>query len=434
MNNQAIQILRTKLPNTDTKVKDITLSEGQPFFNIATNKLYVGDGTKKISELKYVGEEVDDSLQSLISSEISRATGAESELNTRIDTETNRAKQEESKIDVKLDSEISRSSNFDNSHNNILNGGGSGSLIQVPLIPSSGGQILNEAQGKNCTALGGGSKADGLCNFVCGGGNSTDDFTGYSFISGNGNTIIKGNYVNLLGKNLSSNGKTSQTIIGQNNKETDSLFVVGGGTSEEDRKNLFEVGDTESKFNTKLKVSEAPTGNNDVLRWGDLTTSQDNSGGTYLTEIKFDGKTLKYQKGSSTVQVTDNQTGSIVTNVTGNNGHTITLSRSNLSGGESAQDGYYISQVNPNGLNLQVKKEKIPDVSVTWEASGTKLINISSDGHGITYKNNPKLEVGSLGRPIWISKGSFEWCNFSISFYDTNNKEIEGYQAIRIYL
>lgn len=59
MNNNSIHILRTKLNNTDDKVKDIVLSEGQPFFNITTNKLYVGDGTTIISDLKYVGEEVD---------------------------------------------------------------------------------------------------------------------------------------------------------------------------------------------------------------------------------------------------------------------------------------------------------------------------------------------------------------------------------------
>ena len=59
MNNDAIHILRTKLNNTDDKVKNIVLSEGQPFFNITTNKLYVGDGEKEISKLKYIGEEVD---------------------------------------------------------------------------------------------------------------------------------------------------------------------------------------------------------------------------------------------------------------------------------------------------------------------------------------------------------------------------------------
>ena len=55
MSDNAIQILRTKLDNTDNKVKDIVLSGGQPFFNITTNKLYVGDGNKEISKLKYVG-------------------------------------------------------------------------------------------------------------------------------------------------------------------------------------------------------------------------------------------------------------------------------------------------------------------------------------------------------------------------------------------
>lgn len=84
MSDNAIQILRTKLDNTDNKVKDIVLSEGQPFFNITTNKLYVGDGTKKISELKYVGQEVDNSLQDQINAEATRAQNKESELQTAI--------------------------------------------------------------------------------------------------------------------------------------------------------------------------------------------------------------------------------------------------------------------------------------------------------------------------------------------------------------
>ena len=61
MNNKAIQILRTSLSNDDPKVRDIVLSEGQPFFNIGTNKLYVGDGEKEIFKLKYIGEEFDSS-------------------------------------------------------------------------------------------------------------------------------------------------------------------------------------------------------------------------------------------------------------------------------------------------------------------------------------------------------------------------------------
>lgn len=57
MNNNSIQILRTKLDNTDTKVANEVLLDGQPFYNKTSNKIYVGDGVKKISELKYVGQE-----------------------------------------------------------------------------------------------------------------------------------------------------------------------------------------------------------------------------------------------------------------------------------------------------------------------------------------------------------------------------------------
>lgn len=57
MNNKSIQILRTRLDNTDPKVANEVLLDGQPFYNKTSNKIYVGDGVKKISELKYVGQE-----------------------------------------------------------------------------------------------------------------------------------------------------------------------------------------------------------------------------------------------------------------------------------------------------------------------------------------------------------------------------------------
>lgn len=57
MNHKSIQILRTRLNNTDTKIANEVLLDGQPLYNKTSNKLYVGDGTKKISELKYIGQE-----------------------------------------------------------------------------------------------------------------------------------------------------------------------------------------------------------------------------------------------------------------------------------------------------------------------------------------------------------------------------------------
>lgn len=54
MNNKSIQILRTKLNNTDTKIANEVLLDGQPFYNKASNKLYVGDGTTKIKDFSCV--------------------------------------------------------------------------------------------------------------------------------------------------------------------------------------------------------------------------------------------------------------------------------------------------------------------------------------------------------------------------------------------
>lgn len=205
MSDNAIQILRTKLDNTNNKVKDIVLSEGQPFFNITTNKLYVGDGTKKIFELKYVGWEVDNSLQNQISAETTRAQNKESELQTAIN------------------SEVTRSTTFDNSHNNIENHD-SGSILKNSL--NSCGPYKSFLYGYHLTA--------------------TSDYQ-----------AIFGQY-----NDVSSTTPDNKTIL-----------AVGGGNSSE-RKNLFEVSSTASKFNTSLNVSVDPQENGDVLRWGDLKQKQ----------------------------------------------------------------------------------------------------------------------------------------------------------------
>lgn len=145
-------------------------------------------------------------------------------------------------LSTNLESEISRSTNFDNSHNNIEN--------------NNNGSILKNAN-NNCS-----------------------DYKSF-----------------LYGDHLTATADY-QAIFGQyNDISSTALLAVGGGTSDES-KNLFEVSSEESKFNTKLKVSEAPTEMGDVLRWGDLEVSQDGSEGTYLTGIEFNGKTLKYTKGS----------------------------------------------------------------------------------------------------------------------------------------
>lgn len=183
MNNNAIHILRTKLKNADDKVKNIVLSEGQPFFNISTNKLYVGDGIKKISQLNYVGEEVDNQLSSRISAEVTRAQAKESDLQTQIDKEK-KARED-----------------FDNSHNNIENSSSKGSLKQIkdsdftlsnPNSDKNGQTIISDSTGQFATALGGKSRAEGE-----------------RAVSAGTQTIAQGNYSAAFGNNSISEGANS---------------------------------------------------------------------------------------------------------------------------------------------------------------------------------------------------------------------------------
>ena len=189
-----------------------------------------------------------------------------------------------------------------------------------------------------------------------------------------------------------------------------------GGVNSSERKNLFEVSSTASKFNTSLNVSVDPKKDGDVLRWGDLTTSQDNSGGTYLTNIEFDGKTLKYEKGSPTIpslSITSSPTnkGNVVTDIT-NKDHAVTVTYGNTSGSVTADSGYYVDTVSLSGLTLSGTTKKIPDVVVTQSTAKRQFVSsISSDGHGITYSmddiDGHLPNKGSKNTPIYTLGGSF---------------------------
>ena len=381
MNNKSILILRgTRQSLIDNQNNEsLKLEDGQLLYNKTDNYISVGNDednsllkdpiavkelhgnisstSKDIQYDYYIKNNSSNNLElySKNSIIINRAPTLSTGIARKqeVDDEASRAKREESKINSKLDSEISRSTNFDNSHNNIEN--------------NNDGSILK---------------------------NSNNNCKGFkSFLYGNHLTATV----------------DYQAIFGYyNNTSSSALLAVGGGTTDEG-KNLFEVSSKESKFNTKLKVSEAPTEDKDVLRWGDLTTQLDGPSGTYLTGVSFDGKTLKYSKGSSTIKVIDNQTGSIVTNVTGDNGHTITLSRSNLSGSIVAGDGEYISSVSLSGLELTGSTEKIPDITTTG-TSGSFVTSISASGHEITVNkgdlNGSLPNGGDKNTPIYISNGS----------------------------
>lgn len=367
MSDNAIQILRTKLDNTDNKVKDIVLSGGQPFFNITTNKLYVGDGNKEISKLKYVGQDVDDSLQD------------------QIDTEAARAQNKESELQTAIDSEVTRSTTFDESHNNIEN--------------NNNGSILK---------------------------NSNNDCSSYkSFLYGDHLTATA-NY---------------QAIFGQyNNISSTALLAVGGGTSDES-KNLFEVNSTGSKFNTKLEVSEKPAKDNDVLRWQDLTQKQvsnldedtEDFGGDYLTGVKFVGNTLRFAKSPLPALSVTSNNGDIVVGMEANK-HAIQLIKSSLSGGKTADQGYYISKVVPKGLEIQVEQTAIPEVSVasqTTDSDNHKFIyNIQSNDHEIQYFYN-KRQIGESTRPVFVaSGGDITNCSFSILAKDNKDNKLNNADII----
>lgn len=256
-----------------------------------------------------------------------------------------------------------------------------------------------------------------------------------------------GMYSSASGKNSFAHGENvkasrdGQAVFGQYNLEdSNSLFIVGNGTSDYvgNRKNAFQV-----LTDGRAKVQSAPTEDGDVLRWQDLTVKQvsnlnsdiASSTGTYITGIKFAGNTLKFTKGTTIVSVLDNQTGSIVTDVSGNNSHTITLSRGSLSGGKEASSGYYISQVYPNGLDLQVKQEKLPTLSVTSGTSGSFVTGISVNDNTITVNKENLPSKGNSYNPIFInSSGYAQICNFSIYVYQSSGSLSSSLDSICMYL
>lgn len=52
-----IRILRTTKANTSDGIKDIILTDGQPFYNKSTNYLYIGNGLTNLSQLKSITAE-----------------------------------------------------------------------------------------------------------------------------------------------------------------------------------------------------------------------------------------------------------------------------------------------------------------------------------------------------------------------------------------
>ena len=198
---------------------------------------------------------------------------------------------------------------------NLKNGTGTGSLVQK-TVSSSGTPYANEASGSGAVAMGKKVKSKGNATFVIGQENEAIAGTSASFTSGRLN-VNRGSYnitsgennannnswnlvvgknnavsdgrfgivsgldnvftglgsdensaVSILGKNLYvqySMPSDGALLIGRYNKVQNNpgrLFIVGNGTSNDDRKNAFEVLE-----DGRAKVYKKPAEANDVLRW-----------------------------------------------------------------------------------------------------------------------------------------------------------------------
>lgn len=199
---------------------------------------------------------------------------------------------------------------------NLKNGTGKGSLVQK-TVSSSGTPYPNEASGSGAVAMGKKVKSNGNATFVTGqeneaiagtsasftsgrlnvnrgsynitGGENNANNNSWNLVIGKNNAVSDGRFgivsgldnvytgpgsdkntaVSILGKNLYVQGyQTSDgaLLIGQYNRVQNNpgrLFIVGNGTSPDDRKNAFEV-----LFDGRAKIQTTPQDTDDVANKG----------------------------------------------------------------------------------------------------------------------------------------------------------------------
>lgn len=201
----------------------------------------------------------------------------------------------------------------------------------------------------------------------------------------------------------SANTAPSTTVVGfYNAPVSGDVFQVGTGSSSNSRRNAFRVlADGRAKVFSKAKED------GDILRFGDLAVKQVSSldsdvtstTGDYITGVKFNGDTLKFTKGSSTIKVIDNSTGDIITGIEGENGHTLNITRKNIpdvSTKLSGEDGYFVTGILTNGHGIIYTKNNVSvrpltttiiDGNTVDDMYDKPFINDISadDGHGIKF-------------------------------------------------
>ena len=212
------------------------------------------------------------------------------------------------KVDEKVD-ELSAAANLEN-------GTGAGSLVQK-TVSSSGVPYANEASGSGAVAMGKKVKSKGNATFVTGqenealagtsgsftsgrlnvnrgsynitGGENNANNNSWNLVIGKGNAVSDGRFgivsgldnvftglgsdensaVSMLGKNLYvqySMPSDGALLIGRYNRVQNNpgrLFIVGNGTSPDDRKNAFEVLE-----DGRAKIQTTPQDTNDVTNKG----------------------------------------------------------------------------------------------------------------------------------------------------------------------
>jgi autotransporter adhesin len=143
----------------------------------------------------------------------------------------------------------------------------------------------SHAEGNNTTASGASSHAEGNTTTASGGSSHAE---GYNTTASGRNshtegisTTASGDHSHAEGYNTTASGYSShangyytragyncQTVVGMcNDNKSNTLFEVGNGTSEDDRRNAFEV-----LKDGRVKVYGTPTEDEDVVRKKDLAT------------------------------------------------------------------------------------------------------------------------------------------------------------------
>lgn len=156
------------------------------------------------------------------------------------------------------------------------------------------------------------SNANGESSVAIGGNNKC--LGSYSAAIGGNANKVNGQYAFVVGR--SNNADTNyQTVIGKYNaNNADNVFEIGYGSSDTDRKNIFEV-----LKDGRVRVYGAPTEENDVVRKIDLENAKPNlniengasAGSLQQKDFEYNGESIVFSDGTKGTQNGDEIPGAI---------------------------------------------------------------------------------------------------------------------------